>query len=577
MAYDVYNGTLRWEREIPGATRQGLPIDTSNLAADEGSLFLVVNDTECLRLDGRTGKRMQKYSPPKGSWAWIARDDGLLYGSSRTGDRDERKQTSDSVFAVDVATGALAWQYEGRSIDHDGIAIASGRLFLVDRGLTDTQRQEALAASVRDTSAPDRQAVDLKGKPVPPDLRRIVVLDAVSGKILWEKPWNVTDITLDDTVVQGRVGVACMGRDGVLIVHGTGSLGHPHKEFLAGKFARRALYAFDAATGRFLWGGRKGYRKRPIIVGDHVYAEPFAWHLRTGALKTVPNPLSGLPQPLDFHRGYIGCGHLLASATTLFGARGGIAHWNLDEATGFTPFAGMALACGLGATPANGVLAVPEGRSGCTCDTPIYTSIVLYPKPDADAWGAGFSGGRAETSALPVRHASVNLGARGYRQDDEGNLWIPYPARIDPGPLGKWLPTYQHDERMCYRLDGLRTPIADTPIPWVYTSGYAHDKPLVFRMQQDGTGPAKYTVTLHFAEPEALEPGQRVFSIVLQGKTVVSDLDIAKEAGGHHRALVREFKGIEARDKLEVRLVPSARASTKKPVLAGLQVSQDDR
>jgi hypothetical protein len=298
--------------------------------------------------------------------------------------------------------------------------------------------------------------------------------------------------------------------------------------------------------------------------------------LRTGASRTLPNPLSGLPQVLDFHRGYIGCGHLLASAATLFGARGGIAYWNLDETTGFTPFAGMALACGLGAAPANGVLAVPEGRSGCTCDTPIYTSIVLYPRPDADAWGTGFSGGRAETRSLPVRHVSVNLGAPGYRQDDKGNLWIPYPARVDSGPLGKWLPTYQHSERMCYRLDGLRASIADTHVPWVYTSGYAHDKPLVFRMQQDGAEPAKYTVTLHFAEPEALQPGQRLFSIVLQGRPVLRDLDVAKQAGGHHRALVREFKGIKVRDTLEVRLVPSPRASSKKPILAGLQACREE-
>ena len=46
-----------------------------------------------------------------------------------------------------------------------------------------------------------------------------------------------------------------MAAAGAVVVHGTASLGHPHKEFLAGKFARRAMYVFDAKTGRFLWGG----------------------------------------------------------------------------------------------------------------------------------------------------------------------------------------------------------------------------------------------------------------------------------------------------------------------------------
>ena len=49
---------------------------------------------------------------------------------------------------------------------------------------------------------------------------------------------------------------------------------------------------------------------------------------------------------------------------------------------------------------------VPEGRSGCTCDTPIHTSLVLYPDSRASDWGTGFTGGRADTESLPVRRLS---------------------------------------------------------------------------------------------------------------------------------------------------------------------------
>jgi len=584
MAYDVYNGLRYWEREIPGATRERLPLNTSNLAADAKAFYLVVKDAECLRLDARTGETTRTYKPPprKGSeassWAWVARDGALLYGSRRSGDRRQRdawEQTSDAVFALDAATGAPVWTYEGEGIDHGGIAIADGLLFLLDRALTDAERQQALADTPRDPSAPDRKAVDRKGRPIPPDLRKLVVLDAATGRKLCEKPWHVSDITLDDTAVMGRGAVGCMVKDGVVVIHGTGDQGHPHKEFLAGEFARRALYAFDARTGKPLWGGRKGYAKRPIIVGDHVYAEPFAWHLRTGAQKMVPNPLSGRPQALDFHRGYIGCGHLLASGAALVGARGGIACWNLDDLSGFAPFAGMDLACNLCAAPADGVLAIPEGRSGCACPTPIHTSIVLYPKPDAPSWGIGFAGGLAKTAPLPVQHVSVNLGAPGYRQDRDGTLWVPYPARIDAGPLGKWLPTYKHDDRMCYQLDDLRTPIAGTDIPWVYTSGYAHETPLAFRLLDDGAAPARYTVRLHFAEPEDIAPGRRIFSVRLQGKAVLEDFDIAKEAGGPRRALIKEFKGIEVKDQLQIQLSPSARSAVRKPVLCGFQAIRE--
>jgi len=441
MAYDVYNGVRYWERKIQGASRQHLPISTSNLAADDHSLFLVLDSGECWRLDAKTGKTTSVYNVPRAdrsesaAWAWIALDGNLLYGSRAEHDDRTRRaseQTSDTVFALDAGTGATAWTYTGKGIDHDGIAIGAGQVFLVDRDLTDAEREQARTNVVKDSSVADREAIDKRGRPIAPDLRKLVVLDAASGQALWQRPLDVTDITLDDVVVQGRGGVACIYKDGVVIVHGTGSLGHPHKEFLRGEFARRALYAFDSATGKLLWGGRKGYRKRPIIVGDYIYAEPFAWQLKTGELKTIPNPLSGKQQPLDFHRGYIGCSHLLASASTLFGAKGGVGYSNLHDQCGFTPFGGVALACGLCAVPAAGVFAAPEGRSGCTCDVPIHTSMTLYPKPTAEAWSVGFAGGLADVFSLPVKTVSVNLGAPGFREDADGNLWIPYPAQSKP-------------------------------------------------------------------------------------------------------------------------------------------------
>jgi outer membrane protein assembly factor BamB len=581
MAYDVYNGVQYWEREIPGATRTHLPINSSNLAADSDSLFVVVDNKECLRLDARTGETAQRYPAPAddgkpAAWAWIARDGDLVYGSRPQWDPARRRpheQRSEAVYALDVESGAPVWAYLGEGIDHNGIAIGDGRLFLLDRRLTDTDRKEALDSSVSDSSVPDREAVDRKGSPVQPDLRKLVALDAATGELLWQKPLDATDITLDDTVVLGRSGAACMYHAGVVVVYGLGSLGHPHREFLNGQFERRALYAFDAASGRYLWGGRKGFRKRPIIVGDHVYAEPFAWDLKTGRDKTIASPLSGRRQRLDFHRGYIGCGHLLASGAALFGARGGIACWNLDDPCGFTPFAGMALACGLCATPAGGVLVVPEGRSGCTCDTPIYTSVALYPKRRRDAWSIGFSGGRADVVPLPVKQVSVNLGAPGYRQDTEGNLWIPYPARVDAGLLGDWLPTYQHDESMCYQLPELHTKIAATDEPWIYISGYTHDKRLRFRMRGDGDPPAAYTVTLHFAEPQEVQPGERLFHVYLQGEMVLEDFDVVKAAGVTRRALIKRFADIKIDGDLEIRMQSSTEATIKSPVLCGFQAA----
>jgi beta-galactosidase len=55
-------------------------------------------------------------------------------------------------------------------------------------------------------------------------------------------------------------------------------------------------------------------------------------------------------------------------------------------------------------------------------------------------------------------------------------------------------------------------------------------------------------VRLLFAEPGAARPGERIFNVRLQGRPVLEHFDVAKEAGGPWRGVVREFRGVEAAD-----------------------------
>jgi hypothetical protein len=67
----------------------------------------------------------------------------------------------------------------------------------------------------------------------------------------------------------------------------------------------------------------------------------------------------------------------------------------------------------------------------------------------------------------------------------------------------------------------------------------------------DGT----YTIRLHFVDPSYNSANQRKFDIKLQGTLVETGFDPVKAAGGRNRAVVREFKGIEARESTPPRLV----------------------
>jgi hypothetical protein len=127
---------------------------------------------------------------------------------------------------------------------------------------------------------------------------------------------------------------------------------------------------------------------------------------------------------------------------------------------------------------------------------------------------------------------------------------------------------------MCFRCEA-DDGIAGTNTPWVFTSGYAHDKPLRFRLIGEGQTAATYTVRLCFAEPEDLQPGDRIFSVTLQGKTVLDGFDIAEAAGGPRRPVVKEFRGVLVQDWLEVRLMSSKRSPDNRPVLCGIQAFRE--
>lgn len=75
--------------------------------------------------------------------------------------------------------------------------------------------------------------------------------------------------------------------------------------------------------------------------------------------------------------------------------------------------------------------------------------------------------------------------------------------------------------------------------------------------------PAPYTVRLHFAEPEELAAGQRVFSVALQGKTVLSNFDVVAAAGAPQRGVVKEFKGVVIAKDLQLTL--PARLAQSRP------------
>jgi len=98
----------------------------------------------------------------------------------------------------------------------------------------------------------------------------------------------------------------------------------------------------------------------------------------------------------------------------------------------------------------------------------------------------------------------------------------------------------------------------------------SHEGKTIETFEQAICGPGVYTVRLHFAEPDDLKPGDRVFDVFAQDKLVCKGLDIVKEAGGLRRTLVKEVRGVHVESKLTLRFRRES-SSRHGPILCGVE------
>ncbi len=80
-----------------------------------------------------------------------------------------------------------------------------------------------------------------------------------------------------------------------------------------------------------------------------------------------------------------------------------------------------------------------------------------------------------------------------------------------------------------------------------------------------------YTVRMHFAETyDNIDvDGPRVFNVKIEGQDVLKKFEVTKAAGGVHKALVKEFKGIVVKDgKLDILFD----ADTQNPEINGIEI-----
>ena len=207
-----------------------------------------------------------------------------------------------------------------------------------------------------------------------------------------------------------------------------------------------------------------------------------------------------------------------------------------------------------------------------TVDEATSDSTALTFFGQASAAPKAFGPGPARISVRKRTHASVTWQPPAWnRVEDAG----PAQRTPDLGPIVREivsLPGWKRGNAIVIIVEGTGKRVAKAfdgdprgaPVLRVAKSGEdAPAEPVA------ATGSERpYTVRLVFCEPDVKEAGQRVFDVALQGRKVLTDFDVAREAGGARRTVVKAFTGILADKELALTFT----RKTGDPLLCGIEI-----
>jgi outer membrane protein assembly factor BamB len=363
---DAYNGRPRWVYPMPKILGDWDGVHHDVGVGEAGSNFCLGDDSvfvrtgrRCLKLDLATGRKLAEFTTPADgastnrNWGFVAYADGLLYGTALNNEhtvsaryKSIRMRTeSVMLFAYDAKTGKLLWRYKPEhSLRNNAIAIADGRLYLIDRPLAFADRIVAPKPSGK------------PGAPLKPGDQpggTLVALDALSGTVLWK---TSDDIFGTQLAVSSKQGVVLMFYQAV-----------KHKFFKLPSEVGDRLAAFSTTDGRRLWDHEATYKTRPIINSDTIYAEGGAWKIRTGEEVTW-----------HFERSY-GCGQIAASRHLMLFRSATLGYLDLSRDAGTENWGGIRPSCWFNAIPAGGMVLVPDGSAKCACSYQMQAWLALQP------------------------------------------------------------------------------------------------------------------------------------------------------------------------------------------------------
>ncbi|MCE5327228.1 MAG: PQQ-binding-like beta-propeller repeat protein [Planctomycetaceae bacterium] len=252
----------------------------------------------------------------------------------------------------------------------------------------------------------------------------LYAFDAHSGKVLWQTSQNVFGTWLGysaehDILLQGGSEGPDRGGDEV----GKGMTAHRGKD------------------GSVIWTHDEPYSGPPVIRRDMIltqtggantYAPPAkVYNLLTGGSMMRRHIVTGQQIPYEWVR-FKGCNTAVASEHLLTFRSASAAFVPMDLCQGTASLGGFKSGCTSNLIVADGVLNAPDYTRTCTCSYQNQSSLAMVNMPEIEYWGIDAYPPVHRPTA--VRRVGVNFGAPGNRTADSGTLWVEHPSIAGPSP-----------------------------------------------------------------------------------------------------------------------------------------------
>lgn len=329
-AVDAYNGTVLWERLLPGTALLAVSKNAPNLVAGKKHLY-VARQTECQALDAATGQTTRTLKLPEQAsadkeWGYLALCDDVLLGSVSKSDEarnrlvqnsweqgflDQQPQVvSEMLFARRPDTDSKMWDYCPRGgIVNTAVAAGNGHVYFIESD--DPETREKHAGRVPLAKLLDGGA-------------HLVALRLDTGHEAWRQPLKLKVRHCLFLLLSGnRLVLSGSRNEGATLVCDV--LAHDAD-------SGKELWTLSQPTGLGVGSIVSNQVQHPLVAGETVYLKTFACGLADGKVKKW-----GIPGA--------GCGALSASLFSTFYRSGAACYSELGEGRSRALTSGVTCPC----------------------------------------------------------------------------------------------------------------------------------------------------------------------------------------------------------------------------------------